>query len=66
MLLNYFSNSLFKEIDLLKNEITYDNSDFSRVELIAKEAIIELENWWKNKIDDFEVTKITNLSLIFL
>ena len=51
-----FFNSLFKEIDLLKNEITYDNSEYSRVELIAKEVVTELENWWKSKIDDFEVT----------
>ena len=27
------------------------------MELIAKEVVMELENWWKNKIDDFEVAK---------
>ena len=35
----------------------YENSDFSPLELIAKEVVMELENWWKNKIDDFEVAK---------
>ena len=52
-----FLNSSFKEIDLLENENIYENSDFSPLELIAKEVVMELENWWKNKIDDFEVAK---------
>ena len=52
-----FLNSSFKEIDLLENESIYENSDFSPLELIAKEVVMELENWWKNKIDDFEVAK---------
>ena len=52
--LNFFNNK-FTEINLLKNQIIYDNSDFSLVELIAKQVIVELENWWKDKIDDFEV-----------
>ena len=51
----FFFNNRFTEINLLKNQIIYDNSDFSLVELIAKQVIVELENWWKDKIDDFEV-----------
>ena len=51
----FFFNNKFAEINLLKNQIIYDNSDFSLVELIAKQVIVELENWWKDKIDDFEV-----------
>ena len=51
----FFFNNKFTEINLLKNQIIYDNSDFSLVELIAKQVIVELENWWKDKIDDFEV-----------
>ena len=50
-----FLNNKFTEINLLKNQIIYDNSDYSLVELIAKQVIVELENWWKNKIDEFEV-----------
>ena len=45
---------------MLKNQIIYDNSDFSLVELIAKQVIVELENWWKDKIDDFEVEQDNN------
>lgn len=57
LITKFFFNSTFKEINLLNDNIKYDNSDFSLVELIAKDVIIELENWWKNKIDDFEITK---------
>ena len=42
---------------MFKNEINYDNADSSSLELIAKQVIVELENWWKNKIDDFEVNE---------
>ena len=52
-----FLKNSFKEINLLKNEINYDNADSSSLELIAKQVIVELENWWKNKIDDFEVNE---------
>ena len=56
----FFFNNKFTEINLLKNQIIYDNSDFSLVELIAKQVIVELENWWKDKIDDFEVEQDNN------
>ena len=52
-----FLKNSFKEINLFKNEINYDNADSSSLELIAKQVIVELENWWKNKIDDFEVNE---------
>ena len=59
-MLTKFFNNKFTEINLLKNQIIYDNSDFSLVELIAKQVIVELENWWKDKIDDFEVEQDNN------
>ena len=42
---------------MFKNEINYDNADSSSLELTPKQVIVELENWWKNKIDDFEVNE---------
>ena len=54
LLTKLFFNSKFIEINLLKNKALYDNSDSSIIELIAKQVIIDLENWWKNKIDDYD------------
>ena len=52
-----FSNNGFSEIIILKDNMLPNDSNYSQVELIAKLAMSELQNWWKNKIENFEIGK---------
>ena len=49
-----YKNKKFSEINLLKNQSIFNNTDSSQVELVAKQVILDLENWWKSQIDNLE------------
>ncbi len=52
-----FSNNGFDNIYILKNNMLPEDTNNSQVELIAKLVVNELQNWWKNKIENLELKK---------
>ena len=49
-----YKNQKFSEISLLKNNSIFNNTESSQIELVAKQVILDLENWWKSQIDNLD------------